>query len=91
MELFLDGIVTFPERETFIKLVGDKLYTSSPISSAVLLKIKLFSYVFKSSSHSKNVQEIERKTWGIEITQNTGNSGLQMDLRKTQLCHSTED
>lgn len=55
------------------------------------LKIKLFSYMFKSSSHCKNVGEIERKTWSIEITQNTGNSGLQMDLRKTQLCHSTED
>lgn len=55
MELFLDGIVTCPKGERFIKLVGDKLYTSSPISSTVLLKIKLFDYNFKSSSHYKNM------------------------------------
>lgn len=41
IELFLDGIVTFPERETLIKLVGDKLYASTLVSFATLLKIKL--------------------------------------------------
>lgn len=41
IELFLNGIVTFPERETLIKLVGDKLYASTLVSFATLLKIKL--------------------------------------------------
>lgn len=55
MELFLDGIVTFPERETLINLVGDKLYASILVSSAALLKIKLLGYTSKNSSYCMNV------------------------------------
>lgn len=55
MELFLDGIATFPERETLIKLVGDKLYASTLVSSTALLKIKLLGYTFKNSSYCTNV------------------------------------
>lgn len=55
MELFLDGIVTFPEGETLIKLVGDKLYASTLVSSTALLKIKLLGYTFQSSSYCKNM------------------------------------
>lgn len=55
MELFLDGIATFPERETLIKLVGDKLYAATLVSSTALLKIKLLGYTFKNSSYCTNV------------------------------------
>lgn len=55
MELFLDGIVTFPEREGLIKLVGDKLYASILVSSTALLKIKLLGYTFKNFSYCMNM------------------------------------
>jgi len=54
MELFLDGIVTFPERKTLIKLVGDKLHASTLVSSmgfsksnylATLLKIPAIAQI----------------------------------------------
>lgn len=55
MELFLDGIVTFPEREGLIKLVGDKLYASILVASTALLKIKLLGYAFQNFSYCTKV------------------------------------
>lgn len=55
MELFLDGIVGFPVRGGLIKLVGDKLCVSTPVSSGALLKIKLLGYAFKNFFYCMNV------------------------------------
>lgn len=67
MELFLDGIVTFPERETFIKLVGDKLYTSSPISSAVLSKSSYLATCLKVPPTARMWEKLKEKHGALKL------------------------